>query len=78
MKSNARKTGGPGHFVRFVRFVGSLAERRNGWLGREGSNLRMAELKSAAWSDANSRGRPVDCLAARVAQNLIALRVSAA
>ena len=27
--------------------VGSLAERRNGWLGREGSNLRMAESKSA-------------------------------
>ena len=28
--------------------VGNLAERRNGWLGREGSNLRMAESKSAA------------------------------
>ena len=26
----------------------STVERRTGWLGREGSNLRMAESKSAA------------------------------
>ena len=43
-KSNARKAGISGPFSRFL---GSLAERRNGWLGREGSNLRMAESKSA-------------------------------
>ena len=30
------------------RAVGSLAKRRTAWLGREGSNLRMAESKSAA------------------------------
>ena len=44
-KSNARKAGISGPFSRLL---GSLAERRNGWLGREGSNLRMAESKSAA------------------------------
>ena len=32
----------------FARLSESLAERTNGWLGREGSNLRMAESKSAA------------------------------
>ena len=30
----------------FSCLLGSLAESRNGWLGREGSNLRMAESKS--------------------------------
>src|SRR5665213_2386985 len=30
------------------RLPGKLTERRNAWLGREGSNLRMAESKSAA------------------------------
>src|SRR6478752_3091791 len=44
-KSNARKAGISGPFSRFL---GSLAERTNGWLGREDSNLRMVESKSTA------------------------------
>ena len=44
-KANARKAGISGPFSPLL---GSLAERRTGWLGREGSNLRMAESKSAA------------------------------
>jgi hypothetical protein len=40
---NARKAGISGLFSRLL---GSLADRRNAWLGREGSNLRMAESKS--------------------------------
>ena len=44
-KSNAPKAGISGPLSRSE----SLTERRNGWLGRrEGSNLRMAESKSAA------------------------------
>jgi hypothetical protein len=35
-KSNARKAGISGPFSRFL---GSLSERTNGWLGREDSNL---------------------------------------
>ena len=42
---NARKAGISGLFSRLL---GSRPKRRTGWLGREGSNLRMAELKSAA------------------------------
>jgi hypothetical protein len=44
-KANVRKAGISGPFLRHF---GSLAKRGNGWLGREGSNLRMAESKSAA------------------------------
>lgn len=43
MKSNARKAGISGPFSRFLT---SLAERQCGWLGREGSNLRMVESKN--------------------------------
>jgi hypothetical protein len=39
MISNTRKAGISG---RFSRFLGSLAERGNAWLGREDSNLDMA------------------------------------
>jgi hypothetical protein len=42
-KSNERKAGISGPFSLFL---GSLAERRTDWLGREGSNLRMVESKS--------------------------------
>jgi len=42
-KSNSRKAGISGPFSRFL---GSQAKRRTAWLGREGSNLRMAESKS--------------------------------
>lgn len=40
-RSNARKAriSGP-----FWRLFGSPAERRNGWLGREGSNLRSTPI----------------------------------
>jgi len=34
------------HSGGFSRFSGNITERRSGWLGREGSNLRMAESKS--------------------------------
>jgi hypothetical protein len=34
----------------FPRLLGNLAERQNAWLGREDSNLRMGESKSAAMS----------------------------
>jgi hypothetical protein len=35
----------------FLRFLRALAEYRNGWLaGAEGSNLRMAESKSSAYT----------------------------
>src|SRR3954452_11391238 len=44
-KSNARKAGISGP-VRHRLLT--IAERQTGWLGREGSNLRMAESKSAA------------------------------
>jgi hypothetical protein len=42
-KLNARKAGicGP-----FSLLLGSMAERRTAWLGREDSNLRMVESKS--------------------------------
>ena len=42
-KSNARKAGISGPIRRRLQTV---AKRRTGWLGREGSNLRMAESKS--------------------------------
>jgi hypothetical protein len=45
--SNARKAGISGPCSHLL---GSLAERWNRWLGREGSNLRMAESKSAKFS----------------------------
>ena len=54
-KSNARKAGISGPFSRFL---GSLAERRNGWLGREDSNLRMVESKSTALPLGDA---PTDC-----------------
>jgi hypothetical protein len=55
-KANARKAriSGP-----FSRLLGSLAERRNGWLGREDSNLRMVESKSTALPLGDA---PIDCL----------------
>jgi hypothetical protein len=42
-KSNARKAGISGPFSRLLR---SHAERQNGWLGREDSNLDMTNSKS--------------------------------
>jgi hypothetical protein len=55
-KSNARKAriSGP-----FSRLFGDIAERRNGWLGREDSNLRMGESKSPALPLGDA---PIDCL----------------
>ena len=55
-KANARKAriSGP-----FSRLLGSLVERRNGWLGREDSNLRMGESKSPALPLGDA---PIDCL----------------
>ena len=44
-ESKARKAGISGPFSPFL---GNLGQRRNGWLGREGSNLRMVESKSTA------------------------------
>ena len=44
-KSNGRNAGISGPISRFL---GSLAERRTAWLGREDSNLRMGESKSPA------------------------------
>ena len=44
-KSNARNAG---ITVPISFSLGSLAESLNGWLGREDSNLRMVESKSAA------------------------------
>jgi hypothetical protein len=41
-KPNARKAG---IFGLFSRVLGSLAERRNGWLGRKESNLHMGDFK---------------------------------
>ena len=48
---NVRKAAIFGHFSYFL---GSVAERRNGWLGREDSNLRKVESKSADVSSAGT------------------------
>jgi hypothetical protein len=58
-KSNARKAGISGPISRFFE---SLAGRRNAWLGREDSNLRMVESKSTALplGDAPTAGKQQD------------------
>jgi hypothetical protein len=47
-KSNTRKARISGPIARRLR---SLEDRGNGWLGREGSNLRMAESKPAEYTN---------------------------